>query len=219
MHTIAVALLAIAFTGADVGKCPISGGPAKEEHFLDVNGKKINFCCDKCPKAYAKKIGLSEEVISKVCPISKKDGKEETKLIHRRAELVYFCCGNCPKGFLAKEKLELVDKGPKKCPVSGKEATAENALVVNGEKLYFCCGNCPKAYLKELGAVDKGPEKCCVSGKDAKAENVLVSVKSETVLFCCNDCRGKYIAANFKKDEGSKEAQKEPAKPDLKKFD
>ena len=50
----------IAFLGAAcvVGedKCPISGAPAKDAHFLEVNGKKVNFCCDKCPEAYKKKM-------------------------------------------------------------------------------------------------------------------------------------------------------------------
>ena len=45
----------------DVGKCPISGKPATEDNFLNVNGEKVHFCCDKCPKAYEKKLNVTDK--------------------------------------------------------------------------------------------------------------------------------------------------------------
>jgi uncharacterized pyridoxamine 5'-phosphate oxidase family protein len=210
MHSVAIVLLGMAIAGGDAGKCPISGKPAKEENFLDVNGKKVYFCCENCPKAYAKKIGLTDDG-PKNCPVSGKPAKAETKLIREGAEMVYFCCNNCPKKYNEKEKLEVADKGPKTCAACDKPASAEHSIQVNAEKVYFCCENCQKGYLKGLHVVDKGPDKCPISNHEAKKETGIVRVKSEAVYFCCNNCRGKYIADNFK-EEKEKKDEKKPAK-------
>lgn len=216
MHTLAIALLTVALSADEIGNCPISGKPAKEESFLDVNGKKVFFCCNNCPKAYAKKIGLTDEG-PKTCPISKRDAKEETKLIHQKAELVYFCCNNCPKKYAESEKLAAVDKGPGKCPACGEKASADHSIVINGEKTYYCCGNCQKDHLKKLRVVDKGPEKCPISNQTAKKETGIVRVKSEAVYFCCNNCRGKYIETNFKEDEKKSDKKGADTKGEAKK--
>ena len=34
-------------------KCPVSGQPAKADKTADFNGGKVQFCCDKCPVAFA----------------------------------------------------------------------------------------------------------------------------------------------------------------------
>lgn len=35
--------------------CPVSGKPAGESHMVQLkNGDKVYFCCDNCPKAFAK---------------------------------------------------------------------------------------------------------------------------------------------------------------------
>jgi uncharacterized pyridoxamine 5'-phosphate oxidase family protein len=197
MKMVAIVLLGLALAGPEADKCPISGKPAKDDIFLDVNGKKVHFCCDNCPKAYEKKIGLVDNGPAK-CPLSGKDAKAETKLIHQKAEMVYFCCENCPKKYAEKEKLTAIDKGPKTCAACDKPANAEHSVAVNGEKVYFCCGNCQKSYLTKLGVVDKGPDKCPVSGHAAKKETGIVRIKSEAVYFCCTNCRGKYIEKNLK---------------------
>src|SRR6266540_700264 len=133
MHSVAIVLLGMAVAGGDAGKCPISGKPAKEDIFLDVNGKKVNFCCDKCPTAYAKKIGVVDEG-AKNCPLEGKPAKAETKLIRAHAEMVYFCCNKCPTKYNEKEKLEVADKGPKTCAACDKPASADHSISVNGEK-------------------------------------------------------------------------------------
>ena len=57
-------VLPLLFLGVAVAraeeKCPISGKPAKAEYSLEVNGKKVSFCCDKCPEVYKKKINLTD---------------------------------------------------------------------------------------------------------------------------------------------------------------
>ena len=83
--------------GAKDQKCPISGKAAKDETgtSLVVNGKKIYFCCDKCPKAYLKKEFGITEVKAGTCPVSGKPAKEETAQILVESKTVAFCCEKC----------------------------------------------------------------------------------------------------------------------------
>jgi len=193
----------VAFFGAACvvaeDKCPISGQPAKEEHSLEVNGKKVSFCCDKCPEAYKKKINLVDEG-PKTCPVSKQPAKKEHSLIEKRAEAVYFCCDNCPKTFAQKNKIEMKDEGPKKCPISGQPAKdgEGTSLIVNGEKTYFCCDNCPKTFKKNLGLDKAEVTKCPISGKEGKKETEQILIRSKTVYFCCGNCPKEYAKKNFK---------------------
>ncbi len=206
-----LAVVPLMFIGAakekDAATCPISKKPAKAEFSLNVNGKVVSFCCNNCPKAYAKKINLKGGAAQlaagpAACPISGKAGTKENQVIKKTAKLTSFCCGNCLKKAVTSEGLAFADKGPKKCPVSGKPATAENSLLVNGESIYFCCGNCPKGYAKKIGinakALEKDPGNCPLTGKPAKKDKTLILVKSELVSFCCGNCKAKYVTANFK---------------------
>ena len=205
MHALSILLLSSALVGGDGAKCPISGKPAKDEYSLEVNGKKITFCCENCPKAYEKKLAVKDEG-PKECPMSHEKAKAETKLLVSKAEAVYFCCGGCPSKYEKSEKLEAVDKGPKKCPVCDMDAKKDHSLDVNAEKVYFCSEKCQKTYEKKLDVADKGPGKCPVSGQPGSKDQKLIRVKTEAVYFCCNDCRKKYIAKNFPaaKDEHGK---------------
>jgi YHS domain-containing protein len=52
---------AIALIFADIEKgytlqnlCPVSGAPIKADKVAEHDGKKVYFCCDNCPKAFAK---------------------------------------------------------------------------------------------------------------------------------------------------------------------
>ena len=180
-------------------KCPISGKPAKDDISLEVNGKKVSFCCNACPDAYKKKIGLVDEG-PKTCPISGEKASKSVSVIERTAETVNFCCEKCPKTFAEKNKFEVKDAGPKTCPVSGAPAkdAPGTSLVVNGEKLYFCCASCPKKFQKELGVAEKGVTKCPISGAPGKAEHAMIVVKSKVVYFCCENCKEKYCAKTYK---------------------
>lgn len=185
---------------AKEAKCPISGKPAKSDISLNVNGKTVAFCCNACPDAYKKSINLSAEE-AKACPISGKATKAETAVVEKSAEIVHFCCNNCPKKFAEKNKFEIKDEGPKKCPVSGEPAKNEEgtSLTVNAQKVYFCCKSCVKGYLKDLGLKgDAEVTKCPQSGQPGKAETAQVIVKSKTVAFCCGNCQSKYVEKNFK---------------------
>jgi uncharacterized pyridoxamine 5'-phosphate oxidase family protein len=198
----ALLVAALFLTGADdkEAKCPVSGHAAKKDISLNVNGKMVYFCCDKCPDAYKKQINLSTEECTK-CPQSGKAAKKENSIIEKTAEYVSFCCNNCPKAFAEKNKFDTKDEGPKTCPMSGKPAKDEKGttLVVNGKKVYFCCANCPKGYLKSLGLTDAIPAaKCPMSGKEAKAETAQILVKSKTLSFCCADCPKEYAEKHFK---------------------
>jgi hypothetical protein len=210
-----VPLLFLAGALADEKKkeptCPISGKAISADSFIEINGKKINFCCDGCQAPYKKKIGLVDEG-PKACPLSGQPAKKETGLIHQTAELVAFCCNNCPKAYAKKHGFEAKETEPGKCPMSGAPAKAEHSLTVNGEKVYFCCNNCPKAYKKKLAV--KEPKEgeplapCPMSGNAAKAETAQIHVKTKMVYFCCNNCRGKYAEKHFKAEEGKEKAEK-----------
>lgn len=99
-----VALAAIgymAFAAEDVGKCPISGKPAKESSLRVVNGEKVFCCCDNCPKAYVKKEGVKDEGAKK-CAVSGEDADPDQKMVVTKTEAIYFCCDNCPKAYAKK---------------------------------------------------------------------------------------------------------------------
>src|SRR5438093_1489632 len=134
-------LLLFTVAAAAEDKCPISGKAAKDDVFLEVNGKKVHFCCDKCPAEYKKKINLVADEGEKKCPLDGKSAAKDESVIESTAEVVAFCCDKCPKTFATKNKLEAKDEGPKKCPISGKDAKdgEGTSLVVNGQKVYFCC--------------------------------------------------------------------------------
>src|SRR5262245_49958510 len=96
----------IARAANDVGKCPISGKQAKEDSFRVVNGDKVYFCCDNCPKAYEKKLNVVDKGPDK-CPISNQPATAETRMLHKKPEMVYFCCDKCPTAFAKKNNIEL----------------------------------------------------------------------------------------------------------------
>ena len=192
-------------------KCPISGGDAKDDVFLEVNGKKVHFCCEKCPAAYKKQINVVAKDAVTECPVQGKPGKEEQTIIVSTAKKIAFCCENCPKGFAKKNGFEIKETKPGKCPVSGGPAKDEEgtSLVVNGNKVYFCCANCPKKYAKEL-KVDLAAdvEKCAVSGKPAKDETAQIFITSKEISFCCADCKAKWTKENLEAPASAENAEK-----------
>src|SRR2546422_344609 len=95
-------LLLFTVAAAAEDKCPISGKAAKDDVFLEVNGKKVYFCCDKCPKTYKKNLGITDDKGSGKCPISGKESKPETAQIFIKSKTVAFCCGDCKKTYADK---------------------------------------------------------------------------------------------------------------------
>ena len=92
-------------------KCPVSGKAIKAASFLAHNGGKVYFCCDNCPKAFAKNTAkftakanqqLVDTKQAKLvkCPITGKKLDSATK-IDVAGTAVCFCCNGC-KGKVSK---------------------------------------------------------------------------------------------------------------------
>ena len=102
-------------------KCPVAGTKAaKADNFVEYRGAKVYFCCENCPKAYAKdkakyatkanhQLVQTGQAKQEKCPLSGEAiDKEQTADV--AGVKVSFCCGNC-KGKVEKAegdaKLEL----------------------------------------------------------------------------------------------------------------
>ena len=84
--------------------CPVSGHPVDKSAYVDYQGQRVYFCCDKCPakfkadpeKYFAQfaKEGVVLESVQKSCPVSDEEinPKVYTDYKGRR---VYFCCKKC----------------------------------------------------------------------------------------------------------------------------
>ncbi len=103
---------------ADSGlKCPVSGHPATKDHAVDFEGGKVYFCCDDCPKAFAKdstkfaakahhQMALTGQLVETTCPFTGKPLNAE-KTVDVDGVKVAFCCANCQAKAqkMAKDKL------------------------------------------------------------------------------------------------------------------
>jgi len=107
----------------------------------------------------------------------------------------------------AKEKAK--EKDPLagiKCPISGKPVVKSGVAEHNGGKVYFCCTNCPKAFAAntEKFAAKANHQlvatgqfklaKCPIAGRKLNPAT-KISVAGVNVCFCCNNCKGKAVAA------------------------
>ncbi|MCC6493914.1 MAG: YHS domain-containing protein [Pirellulales bacterium] len=146
--------------------CPVSGGPATEENSVEYRGKKVYFCCEKCPKAFAQdpkkfknnvllQLLETAQMVQVGCPLSGGPTDEETAVEVGHAK-VAFCCEKCQGKFKQasdEEKLKLLFANLTKaftlqseCPVSGKPINPKAFVEHDGKKVYFCCEGCPKAF-------------------------------------------------------------------------
>ncbi len=102
-------------------KCPVSGKAIKAASFVKHNGGKVYFCCDNCPKAFAKntakftakanqQLYATKQAKLVKCPIKGKKLNPKTA-IDVAGTKVAFCCNGC-KGKVSKatgaDQLELV---------------------------------------------------------------------------------------------------------------
>jgi YHS domain-containing protein len=148
-------------------KCVVSGAPAKEDKFVEHNGKKVYFCCENCPKAFEKDPGKftakvnhqllkTEQIVQVACPFSG-EALDPEQSMEIDGVKVAFCCEHCKaKANDDKDALALVftdiEKGftlQNLCPVSGAAITIENSVEHDGKKVYFCCDKCPAAFTKD----------------------------------------------------------------------
>lgn len=99
--------------------------PAKAEKSVDYKGGKVFFCCDNCPKGFAKKVADGDKVVAAkgnaqlvatkqakqaACPFSGGDINPDASVTVAGAT-VYFCCANCQgkaKGLSGDEQLTTV---------------------------------------------------------------------------------------------------------------
>lgn len=86
-------------------KCPVTGKECKEGTGVEYKGATVYFCCNNCPKAFAKDTakyaakanmqlvatGQAKEV---KCPFTGKDLNAKTKIQVDGVD-VCFCCNNC----------------------------------------------------------------------------------------------------------------------------
>lgn len=107
----AASLYAADKVSLEKAKCPVSGKECKEDTGVAYKGAKVYFCCNNCPKAFAKDTakfaakanmqlvatGQAKEI---KCPLSGKDLNPETKIQVAGTD-VCFCCNNC-KGAVSK---------------------------------------------------------------------------------------------------------------------
>ncbi|MCA9123065.1 MAG: hypothetical protein H6822_01585 [Planctomycetaceae bacterium] len=107
---LAVTLYAADEIKLDGVKCIMNPkAPAKAEKSVDYKGGKVFFCCDNCPKGFAKKIEAGDKLVAAKgnaqlvqtkqvkqtkCPFSGGPCKGGTDVTVAGAK-VYFCCNNC----------------------------------------------------------------------------------------------------------------------------
>ncbi|MDA7979222.1 MAG: TRASH domain-containing protein [Pirellulales bacterium] len=152
-----------------VASCPISGGAASEENFIERNGKKIYFCCPNCSKAFEAspekfaatvnyQLLQTKQMVQVGCPLSGGPIAGDKKVKIGTTE-VDFCCQNCQGKIAKMDQKEQVAtvfgsaaKGftmQTKCPVSGQPISTEHTVKHEGTDIYFCCPNCKAGFEKD----------------------------------------------------------------------
>jgi YHS domain-containing protein len=134
-------------------KCPVSGAEVTvtdKTKSVAVNGNKLSFCCDKCPKAFADNPEKFVKDAGK-CPVNKagaaKISRESRVVLNN--DLHYFCCANCPKAF-AGDPSKFVKEV--KDPVTGKTFAVKAdspKTVVHGQIYLFASGDNKAAFEKD----------------------------------------------------------------------
>jgi YHS domain-containing protein len=149
--------------------CPVSGKAIDKSIFREHDGKRVYFCCARCPAAfekdpakYVKKLedaGVTLEKVQTACPVM--EGNKIDKALFRdyKGQRIYFCCGACPPQFDKdpdKYVKKLVDagvtpepapappaekdKGTKEAPKDSPERTGAACPASGG--CGSCCGGC-----------------------------------------------------------------------------
>ncbi|TWT46165.1 YHS domain protein [Phycisphaerae bacterium RAS1] len=151
--------------------CPVSGMPIKESFSTDYKGKKVYFCCDKCPAKFSENpdkfkdqvkaqwsamIPLRMQVTCPGCgkPCSDKFTSTES------GEAVNFCSADC------KAKWDKGDQEMRKglgktytfqtrCPMMDEQIDPKSSETVDGKTVYFCCDDCKGGFAKDKAAAMK----------------------------------------------------------------
>jgi YHS domain-containing protein len=86
-------------------KCPVSNQKVKEASAVDYKGGKVYFCCDNCPKGFAKdtkkfaakanaQLVATGQAKQEACPFSGAKLNPDAKITVAGAEIA-FCCEKC----------------------------------------------------------------------------------------------------------------------------
>jgi YHS domain-containing protein len=146
--------------------CPVSGKAAIETSKSKYLGKDVFFCCNNCPKAFAKtpkkfdakakaQFLETKQITQVACPLTGRKVNASATVALGKTN-VAFCCNNC-KGKATKSTalatlvFKDFDKGftlQTTCPVSGKAIDISKVAKHKGKNVFFCCGNCPGAFAK-----------------------------------------------------------------------
>jgi YHS domain-containing protein len=93
------------------------------------------------------------------------------------------------------------DKFSAQCPVSGEDASKEQAAEYRGKEVYFCCADCKAAFEKDSKKFSTKANhqlvqtrqfvqtKCPLSGGDLNKDQ-SIKVNGVKVAFCCEKCKG-----------------------------
>ncbi|MGH7137189.1 MAG: hypothetical protein ACREHD_15715 [Pirellulales bacterium] len=101
----AASLYAADKVSLEKAKCPVSGKECKEDTGVAYKGAKVYFCCNNCPKAFAKdtskfaakanmQLVATAQAKEVKCPLSGQDINPETAVKVDGVE-VAFCCNKC----------------------------------------------------------------------------------------------------------------------------
>ncbi|MEP0845323.1 MAG: hypothetical protein HRF50_00720 [Phycisphaerae bacterium] len=87
--------------------CPVGGEPVSKDAFVETDGQKVYFCCDKCkpkytaePAKYAAKLDAAWCYQTK-CPVSGMAISADAFEDLATGQRIYFCCKDCPAKFTA----------------------------------------------------------------------------------------------------------------------
>jgi hypothetical protein len=105
-------------------KCPVSGQPAKEGTEVDYKKAKVFFCCNNCPKGFAKALDESTK-------------RKEPFKFAAQANYQLVATGQA-------HQLE-------KCPFTAKPVNPAATVKVGETTVTFCCNNCKGKAAKATG--------------------------------------------------------------------
>jgi YHS domain-containing protein len=114
--------------------CPVSGKPIDKKVSIEKDGKKVYFCCEKCPAMYEKdpakyaaKLAGSYTYQTK-CPVTGRDVNPNAFITLEGGMKIYFCCSHCFPKFetdtakcLPKLKEQGITLDPAKIKIVGRE--------------------------------------------------------------------------------------------------
>jgi YHS domain-containing protein len=125
--------------------CPVMGGPINKEHYADIQGQRVYFCCPGCsdkvkadPDKYFKEAAKQKimfENVQTACPVSSEPINQDVSIYHE-GRTVYFCCDNCiaefekdpPKYLSMMDKHEAMDKSEKSMKDCQKSEMPEKSM-------------------------------------------------------------------------------------------